>query len=93
MDNNKISKYKKTWIVIAFMSLAFFILTLVCFFKFSTLIDSQKEEPIYALTALGTLLFVFFIFGYHRSFDYIFNFVFSQSKANIKRRKKRSKAK
>ena len=59
MDNNKISKYKKAWIVIAFMSLAFFILTLVCFFKFSTLIDSQKEEPIYALTALGTLLFVF----------------------------------
>lgn len=59
MNNNKILKYKKAWIVIAFISLAFFILSVVCFFKFSTLIDSQKEEPIYTLTALGTLLFAF----------------------------------
>lgn len=62
MNNNQISKYKKKTLITGILSLITFILTIVCFFKFSTLNDSQKDEAIYSLTALGTLLFAFLFF-------------------------------
>lgn len=58
---NKI-KYRTTSIVFGILSLVSFVLGIGLFFFFSTLGEDRKEEAIYSVSALGTLLFFFLFF-------------------------------
>lgn len=52
-------KYRTTSIVIGILSLVSFALGIGSFFLFASLGEGKKEEAIYSLSALGTLLFLF----------------------------------